>query len=162
MKWSICVSVLSGLVFGLAGVSVQAAEDGDSQTQDSWLMAKYDVNGDNIISADEISSKRDKIFAYMDADENGVVTFAEYQALDVRKREVVLEARYKRLDLNHDGRISAEEYRSYLGSFERFDADGDGRISADDMKAETVEKTTEVAGDDTHCLLWFCVRTSMD
>ena len=156
------VPLIVGSLLSAVGVSVNAVESTEHDVKDSWLIAKYDANGDNTISVDEVASKRDKIFSYMDADEDGAVSFAEYQELDIRKREVLLEARYKKLDLDHDGRISAQEYRSYLGSFERLDFDGDGTITSEEMNAGAEPAPETLAEENTHCLLWLCVRTSLD
>lgn len=146
--------MLSGAV-----VSVQADESGTGS--DLWLLAKYDANGDQIITMDEISVRREKRFARLDVDADGLVSFAEYQSLDVQKRELLLKARFDKLDLDHDGEVSAEEYSSYLGSFDRFDSDGDGRLTQQEMSSRRVA-AVETAAADTRCLLWLCVRTSLD
>lgn len=162
LKLLVRVPLVVGSLLGFVGVSVNAVEGAGYEIKDSWLIAKYDANGDNTISVDEVASKRDKIFSYMDADDDGTVSFAEYQSLDVRKREVLLEARYKKLDLDHDGRISAKEYRSYLGSFERLDFDGDGIITTEEINSGAEPSHETLAEESTHCLLWLCVRTSLD
>ncbi len=146
------------LAFG-AVISLHAEESGTGS--DLWLLAKYDANGDQIITMDEISVRREKRFGRLDVDADGLVSFAEYQSLDVQKRELLLKARFDKLDLNHDGEVSAEEYSSYLGSFDRFDSDGDGRLTAKEMNSRQVA-AVQKAGDDTRCLLWVCVRTSLD
>lgn len=137
------------------------AADVEAGKSERWLIAKYDVNGDQVISMDEVSEKREKMFGYMDGNADGTVTFDEYQHLDVSKRQLLLQARFSKLDLNRDGQLSADEYSSYLGSFERFDQNGDGQISS----AEMGSKTKETAKDDDNsplCLLWICVRSSID
>lgn len=139
--------------------AVQANEAGTGS--DLWLLAKYDTNGDQVITMDEISVRREKLFARLDVDADGLVSFAEYQSLDVQKRELLLKARFDKLDLDHDGEVSAEEYSSYLGSFDRFDTDGDGRLTQQEMTERRVAAVEKSAGD-TRCLLWLCVRTSLD
>lgn len=157
MKFSRAVLV-SGLLLAGVVANVQAEEGASS---DLWLLAKYDVNGDQMISSDEVSGRREKMFGHMDADQDGQVTFDEYQTLDVRKRELLLKARFDKLDLDHNGELSGEEYRSYLGSFDRFDSNGDGRITSAEMEGQpAVAAVAKV--DDTHCVLWFCVRGSLD
>lgn len=151
--------VVSGLV--LASLAVPGLADEQGTNNDLWLLAKYDVNGDQVISLDEVSGRRDRMFGHLDSDQDGLVTFTEYQSLDVRKRELVLKARFDKLDLNRDGEVSAEEYRSYLGSFDRFDRDGDGRISAADIN-HAPTATVAASSPNTRCLLWFCVRGSLD
>jgi Ca2+-binding EF-hand superfamily protein len=132
---------------------------------DVWLLAKYDLNGDQAISLDEVTLRRDRIFAHLDADADGLVTFDEYQSLDIKKRELILKARFDKLDSDGDGELSPEEYRSYLGSFESFDANGDGRLTRDEIENKRNDRRVKVANEkvsDTHCLLWVCVRTSLD
>lgn len=151
---------LAGVFLAVVAVApLQADESGTGS--DLWLLAKYDANGDQIITMDEVSVRREKRFGRLDVDADGLVSFAEYQSLDVQKRELLLKARFDKLDLNHDGEVSAEEYSSYLGSFDRFDSDGDGRLTAKEMSSRQVA-AAQKNSDDTRCLLWVCVRTSLD
>lgn len=143
------------------GGMVASAQANDVGSSELWLLAKYDTNGDQVITMDEISHRREKLFARLDADADGQVTFAEYQTLDIEKRELLLKARFDKLDLDHDGDVSADEYSSYLGSFDRFDSDGDGRLTQEEMESKQVAAVSKT-GKDTRCLLWICVRSSLD
>jgi hypothetical protein len=60
-----------------------------------------------------------------------------------------------------NGEVSAEEYSSYLGSFDRFDSDGDGRLTQQEMSSRQMA-AAQKSGEDTRCLLWLCVRTTLD
>jgi Ca2+-binding EF-hand superfamily protein len=151
--------VVSGLVLACLAGSGRAEEQ--SASNDLWLLAKYDTNGDQVISQDEVSGRRDRMFGHLDLDQDGLVKFSEYQSLDVRKRELLLKARFDKLDLDGDGELSAEEYRSYLGSFDRFDRDGDGRISAADINQVPAAVAVSQSAN-TRCVLWFCVRGNLD
>lgn len=151
------------LVFAIL-ITVSTDAYAERLPEGRWLLAKYDANGDSVISADEISYKRERVFERMDADADGAVSLQEYQNLDARKREVLLQARFLKLDLDGDGRLTAQEYSSYLGSFDRLDSDGDGFISSSEMarsQAEGAASRRQLAADqpETHCLLWLCVRT---
>lgn len=151
IKWLSTVGTLSVLA---CHVCAQ-----DQSVDDRWLLAKYDVNGDSVISADEIEHKRQRVFAHMDGDGNGDVSFYEYEALDTRKRQTILQARFKKLDANSDGQLSGQEYASYLGSFERLDQNGDGHVSSHEI-ANKKQPSSKPKEEADLCLLWVCVRKS--
>lgn len=154
------MTVLIAAAIALSGLASPGhAATADKASADRWLIAKYDVNGDQVISIDEVNEKRERLFGYMDGDLDGKVSFDEYQHLDIRKRQMLLQARFDKLDLDHDGNLSDSEYSSYLGSFERFDHNGDGHISSDEMAQRPHLKSA--SDDDTYCLLWVCVRGSI-
>lgn len=136
---------------------------GETSDKDLWLMAKYDVDGDQVISMNEVSNKREKLFGYMDSDQSGSVSFTEYRDLDMRKRELLLKARFEKLDLDSDGHLSNEEYASFFGSFDRFDRNGDGKITTREItKNKSQKQPAAVSEDDNvHCLLWVCVKTKL-
>ncbi len=123
---------------------------------DSWLLAKYDLDGDAQISAEEIAEKKARLFTLLDHNRDGVVAFEEYQSADQSKRHGLLQARFNKLDTDQDGNVSEAEYASYMGLFSHFDNDGDGRLSS-----EEVEQQHNSASNDTYCLLWFCVRKEL-
>lgn len=154
------VFICCGLFLATLSSGVLALERGENNSA-LWLMAKYDTNGDNVISIDEISHKRGKLFAYMDADQDGSVSFSEYQGLDIDKRHLLLQARFNKLDLDRDGELNTAEYIAFLGSFDRFDTDGDGRISAADMRASEAA-VREADESETYCLLWLCFKSTLD
>lgn len=154
--------LVSGLV--LTGWVATGWTEEPNPGADQWLLARYDANGDQVISQEEVSGRRDRMFGHLDVNEDGMVSFVEYQSLDARKREYLLKARFDKLDQNGNGEVDAQEYRSYLGSFDRFDGDGDGRVTAADLSKG--QPATVAAADtqnsDTRCVLWFCVRGSLD
>ncbi|WP_246434661.1 EF-hand domain-containing protein [Teredinibacter haidensis] len=153
-------AVLAGCI--LSGNVVAQPETG---AEDLWLLAKYDENGDKVITVDEISEKRKQIFSRMDGNADGGVSFEEYLDLDTEKREMLLKARFSKLDLDQDGNLSGDEYCSYLGSFERFDQNGDGNISSEEITREApakVDIAEEAKDDDVHCLFWVCIKTNLE
>lgn len=153
--------LVSGLA--LAGWAATGWAEEPGAGADLWLLARYDANGDQVISQEEVSGRRDRMFGHLDVNEDGLVSFAEYQSLDVRKRELLLKARFEKLDEDGNGDVDAREYRSYLGSFDRFDGDGDGRVTAADLnKAQPAAVATASQESATHCVLWFCVRGNLD
>jgi len=158
-------SLYKWVVTGFTGLclSLSAFAGPEMSTDDRWLLAKYDVNGDKVISVDEVEEKRRKMFSGLDIDANGGVSFNEYQEVDAQKRAQLLKARFSRLDLNQDGVLTNAEYSSYLGSFERFDSNGDGNISSAEIdRTRTSKPPARVTNaKDSLCLLWLCVRKSL-
>lgn len=151
------MSVFKYLGFSLCFVFVSNAAVAEESTKESSrLLAKYDANGDQVISLREVEDKRKRVFTHMDSDQDGDVSFAEYENVDKAKRAPLLKARFQMLDLNRDGRLTGEEYASYLGSFDRLDQNKDGRLSGQEM--QKAPKSIEQKNDAEHCLLWFCVR----
>ena len=144
------------LVFTYACLSLLAVSQG-AAADDRWLLAKYDENGDSVISASEIEYKRKRVFSHMDEDGDGDVSFAEYESLDTLRRQPILQARFDKLDTNSDGILSSQEYASYLGSFQRFDQNGDGQVSSQEM-AKKNKSQAETKPEADLCLLWVCVR----
>lgn len=146
--------ILLALLAGTLSLTVAAESD---IPDGRWLLAKYDANGDRVISSSEIEHKRQRVFAHMDENADGDVSFAEYQSLDNRKREAILQARFAKLDADNDGRLTGQEYASYLGSFERLDQNGDGQVTRHEISPKRAEKT-QVKPEADLCLLWVCVR----
>jgi Ca2+-binding EF-hand superfamily protein len=129
------------------------AEDG------RWLLSKYDANGDRVISVNEIEARRKRVFTTMDQDQDGDVSYSEYQDIDSQRRSPILKARFQKLDLNRDGALSGEEYASYLGSFDRMDTNSDGEVSAQEMNlGSSKSKHAKIKNKADACLLWVCLR----
>lgn len=144
--WALCSPVMAESV----------EEQNSTKKEGNWLLAKYDLNGDAQITLNEVASKKRNIFKYMDTDDDGTVSFEEYETMDIVKRDALLKARFNKLDLDHDGTLTEKEYCNYLGLFKSIDSDGNGTLTSAEMVTEQ-EKVQK-----THCLLWFCVRTELD
>ncbi|MFT7560440.1 MAG: Ca2+-binding EF-hand superfamily protein [Flavobacteriales bacterium] len=157
------MNILTKMIIGFIALIGSVAVIADDNNNDQWLLAKYDVNGDQVISVNEIEDKRQRMFASMDSDANGGVSFDEYESLDKQRRQVILQARFNKLDLDRDGHLSGAEYSSYLGSFDRMDQNGDGRISQREINSKVAasKNTVKVKPDADICLLWLCVRKNM-
>lgn len=137
------------MVFCLAslGIAVQAAGDGKNA---DWLLAKYDLNGDAVISQEEITAKKLHIFRLMDLNTSGGVSFDEYEQIDAARRNMLLKARFNKLDQDKNGEVTEAEYGSFLGQFSSIDANGDGMLDS--------EEITPVESHETHCFYWLCLR----
>ena len=156
--------VLVSLLLVMAWSTSSSADERDivAKQTEQWLMAKYDTNGDSIISVDEISQKREKMFSYMDDNGDGRVSIDEYALLDAKKRALIVRARFTKLDANADGILTDEEYIEYYGSFGAFDLDGNGKITSDEINSETSVPSTQVAASpEPKCFVWLCVRSSV-
>lgn len=140
----------------LADEQTQEVQAQGKQSQGHWLLAKYDANGDARITQREVTDKKLNLFERMDGDENGGISFDEYEHTDSSKRKALLKARFVKLDLNQDGLVTQDEYSSYLGMFTSIDRNGDGTLTANEIGVETAAPA-QVA----HCLLWFCVRREL-
>ncbi len=159
-------AVLAGLGLAFASASVHADDvnyNVGTKAADQWLMAKYDSNGDSVISAEEISQKRERMFSAMDDNGDGIVNLDEYELLDIKKRALIVKARFNKLDINGDGQLTDGEYVSYYGSFGAFDLDGDGQITAAEMKLDGSKIPSSVqAAANPKCFLWLCVRANVN
>ena len=121
-----------------------------------WLLAKYDLNGDDKITQEEIARKRQALFSRMDTNEDGDISFEEYQLTDQARRAALLKARFNKLDEDHNGQVSEAEYASFLGMFNSFDSDGDGALTSQEVQLQPSQGAKV-----TRCLLWFCLRTDL-
>lgn len=138
----------------LVGISFSVNAQELSQSDHRWLLAKYDLNGDDTITAEEITSKKLRVFQFMDSNKDGAVSVDEYIVSDAQRRETLLKARFDKLDLDHDGIIDGEEYTSYFGLFASIDGDGDGNLTESEVKAAQSDVEYK-----TRCLWVLCVRT---
>lgn len=137
----------------LAGVGALAQADSNT-SGNSWLLAKYDLNGDTVISQEEITAKKLDIFRLMDLNTSGGVSFDEYEQIDAARRNMLLKARFNKLDQDKNGEVTEAEYSSFLGQFSSIDANGDGMLDS-----QEIMPTEE---HETHCFYWFCLRLDKD
>lgn len=145
--------LLATFIF-LSAATVSWAQESVENTQ-SWLLAKYDLNGDALISQEEISAKKLDIFRLMDLDVNGGVSYDEYEQIDTARRELILKARFNKLDSDKNGQVTEEEYSSFLGQFSSIDANGDGMLDSTEIMPAEDEF-------ETHCFYWLCLRFEND
>jgi len=141
--------------------TVAQADKPTPSSSKNWLMAKYDHNGDHVISLNEINKKRQSYYAVIDRDQDGLLSFDEYQKVDMLKRQSALASQFKRLDINNDGLVNSKEYSAYQGDFDRLDLNNDGKITSSEMTSSPrVTNGALKEASLTKCLLWFCFRRS--
>ena len=154
------MSRITALLAAMMCASTVATASDESLTN-NWLLAKYDLNGDARITQKEIISKKRHIFRQLDNDNNGGISFNEYESMDITKREALLKSRFNKLDLDQSGTITEHEYCTYMGLFNSIDSDGDGALTSKEMDTKEVGMT-QANTNNTRCLLWFCIRTALD
>lgn len=99
--------------------------------------ARFDVNQDGSITADEVRQTREAWFAVADADKDGVLTPAEEAALPAPGRGGNMTVmRMTRLDGDGNGVVTKAEYMGHQPlMLTRWDANGDGVITRGELQA---------------------------
>ncbi len=83
----------------------------------------------------QVQARQRAIFATLDGDRNGQLSFAEFSRVPVNPPPTNPDV-LMRFDTNKDGKVSLIEHRTVtLANFDRMDTDKDGVVSAAEMKA---------------------------
>jgi hypothetical protein len=86
----------------------------------------------------------EKLVAAADANGDGRVSAAELEAFVVRYVKKQVDARFRRLDRNADGRVARAEVPNMVAArFARFDANGDGAFTATELSERMVQEASE-------------------
>jgi Ca2+-binding EF-hand superfamily protein len=139
MKNAVAAFVLAILAAGCATQSADPSEN---------LSARVNQSKDGRISKDEyVDWNIARIFKLYDAGNKGYVTLADWQRLQGTSKD----AQFKRLDANHDGKVTLAEARAnpvvrgMLGStFADADTNHDGFIDSKEAAAYLVKRQTFV------------------
>jgi len=104
-----------------------------------FFVAAFDANKDARVTKEEMLAKQPG-FDHMDANHDGFVTEAEYDAMPASKNHPNVKGWIGRFDTNKDGKVSLEEWNAQrVKGFEMADKNKDGAI-------EKGEFTPELAG----------------
>ena len=129
----------------LSRAEVTAFFDNLRQQAEARLRAA-DVNGDGQISREEAQTALPMIaaiFDFLDADNNGQITIAEFGRLVTPQgREAIrlaIIAHVRAADTNHDGMLDLAEVQTGLpglaSRFSQLDTNGDGLLSPDELRS---------------------------
>ena len=143
-KIAIVAVTSTALIGGIA-----FADKGKGQRGGQIVFEEIDTNSDGFITTAELEAKQAARFAERDANNDGFLTADELKAgfaarAEASDREFNEERATKRIermvramDVDNDGKVSAEEAntRDVSKFFERLDTDGDGKISVAEMEA---------------------------
>lgn len=109
-----------------------------------------DANGDGKATMAEFEAGFSKVLlAQYDTDHNGEITLLEWNAVE-RARGEKVEAQFRALDRNHDGKLSEAELSSGKGHdsvvrerFERLDLNKDGAITEPEARAYGIKRESD-------------------
>lgn len=128
------------IVLGACAQSPTPATDERTERLTSYFDAA-DTSGDGVLDTAEINAEADADFDTLDYNGDGVITiedvYNDEQAAPEGAAPVTDLSQHLPYDLNSDGTITREEYRSYLDTelLAEMDTDGDGRISFAEYRA---------------------------
>lgn len=140
--WSRVVAVM--LLVALLASCAQPPTPTNGTERAEWLTRyfdKADANSNDVIETAEINAEINADFDALDYNDEGAVTiediYNEEQGLPEGVEPVLDLSHHLPHDLNSDGAITREEYRSYLESelLEEMDSSGDGQISFEEYRA---------------------------
>jgi EF hand len=139
MKHFVAVFIFAVLA---AGCATQSADPSDH------LVARVNQSKDGRISKEEyVDWNIARIFKLYDAGGKGYITLADWQRLQGTSKD----AQYKRLDANHDGKVTLAEARANPrvravlgGTFADADTNHDGYIDRKEAAAYLVKRQTFV------------------
>jgi EF hand len=144
LKASFVNSTVAVFIFVVlaAGCATQSANPSDN------LSARVNQSKDGRISKEEyVDWNIARIFKLYDAGNKGYVTLADWQRLQGTSKD----AQYKRLDANHDGKVTLAEARANQkvraalgGTFADADTNHDGWIDRKEAAAYLVKRQTFV------------------
>jgi Ca2+-binding EF-hand superfamily protein len=110
------------------GKQKNKAKHGQHDSQIAQGFARFDANGDGLISRSEFPADP-LLFDRLDANRDNVLSQSEARQF---ANSGDLEREARRLDLNRDGMVSRDEWRGDWNTFDQLDRNDDGVISQAD------------------------------
>lgn len=100
------------------------------------ILAAMDANGDGAVTRAEARAARETLFQRLDADDDGLVSQTEREAMRQGQRQGGGRGMGANADADGDGSISRAEFlnQRYRG-FDRADTNADGTVSAEEIAA---------------------------
>ena len=119
-------------VGGTGGLAKKGNAPGDTGSWVTNHAGELDTNGDGSVSQNELMSQARMAFHAFDADQNGVLSSAEYEGRNPKMAVAgFLTSNTTAVDANSDSIITAQEFAGALRSaFDEADSDKDGFISS--------------------------------
>lgn len=114
-------------------------------TKLSYLLDKYDGDGDGRIARSEYDRESDR-FDRLDSDEDGFITDADFRGGDAQAQFMasrVLAGHFQTDDVNET--LTLEELESAIASY---DSDADGVVSAAEFSSHAADRKVTLPGDD--------------
>jgi hypothetical protein len=97
------------------------------------MLQNVDTNGDGALTQDEINAGVDGRFVEFDADKNGNLSLAEFEALWAEITKPAAVRAFQFLDPDGDAAVAKAELEERFGTLvSRFDKNDDGMLSPDD------------------------------
>lgn len=110
-------------------------EMGGHRGHDTDMMAFFDADKDGRLTQDEIDTVRAGQLEKFDADGDGTLSLAEYQALWLDAMRERMVDRFQDHDADGDGRVTGAEFGRRFAEMVRYmDSNGDGVLDAEDMR----------------------------
>ncbi|MEM9271064.1 MAG: hypothetical protein AAGA78_19260 [Pseudomonadota bacterium] len=98
------------------------------------MLNQFDTDGDRALTQEEVTAARAAQLAEFDADGNGELTLAEYEALWLDAMRERMVDRFQSHDDDGTGTITLEEFQEDVARLvERGDRNGDGVLNSDDF-----------------------------
>lgn len=125
--------IATTLILGLAGGAALAGPGG-KYGHGVQMFDRLDLNGDGMVTRDEMNQSQAERFARFDANSDGKLNVDE---LDAGIRRERAERMFKWLDRDGDGAVTQAELGS-LGEkmFDKMDANSDGAVSKDEIRTK--------------------------